>query len=268
LRRINLYDAIDGYSKVYNVGTSGSAAGLELTPVGANENPSTNYFNVMDSSASSGCGYDISGAWKTTEMYALKLVFAGTTGSSTDGPTGIYPTINNIFDGNRGYSEVIKEIDDSAYNLNSLPITSDVAITRAGTYYTAITRKGKVFIQRTGTPMQTMSFASIGTGDESSSGAFAAASGSSLYGQLHMMRRLQADSVDVYWDEPQKDGTFVRFFGVVTQVAETHAVGSPRSLVKYNATMQISGVALLDGYGILRTDIFPLGGLIDERDYS
>lgn len=268
LRRINVYDAVDGYSKVYNVGTSGSAAGLELTPVGANENPSTNYFNVMDSSASSGCGYDISGAWKTTEMYALKVVFSGTTGSSTDFTPGIYPTINNIFDGNRGYGEVIKEIDDSGYNLNSLPVTTDISITRAGTYYTAITRKGKVFIQRTGTPMQTMTLTSIGTGDESSSSAFTAASGSSLYGQLHMMRRLQADAVDVYWDEPQKDGTFVRFFGVITQVSESHAATGPRSLVRYNASMQIKGVALLDGHGILRTDIFPLGGLIDERDYT
>ena len=116
--------------------------------------------------------------------------------------------------------------------------------------------------------MQTMTLTSIGTGDESSSSAFTAASGSSLYGQLHMMRRLQADAVDVYWDEPQKDGTFVRFFGVITQVSETHGATGPRSLVRYNSTMQIKGVALLDGHGILRTDIFPLGGLIDERDYT
>mgnify|MGYP003133340010 CR=1 FL=1 len=268
LRRINVYDAIDGFSKVYNVGTSGSAAALQLTPVGANENPSTNYFDVMDSTASSGCGYDISGAWGTTEMFALKLILNGTTGSSADGPTGIYPTINNIFDGNRGYSEIIREIDDSGYNLNSLPITSDIQTTRAGTYYSAITRKGKVFIQRTGTPMQTLNLSSIGTGDTSSSTSFTSASGSSLYGHLHMMRRLQAEAVDVYWDEPQKDGTFVRFFGLVTSISETHGGAGPRSIIRYSASMIIKGIALIDGHGIIRTDIHPIGGLIDERDYT
>jgi len=181
-----------------------------------------------------------------------------------------YPLIKNIFDGNRGYHEVIKQIDDSAYNLNSQPITSDISVTRAGTYYQAITRKGKVFLQRTGIPIQSIGFSSIAAGDESASAVnqFAAASGSSLTGHLHTMRRIQGESVRVYWDEPQKDGTYVRYWGVVNSLSETHPVGSPVGKIDYNFEMTIEEIALLDGNGLLMSDLVPLGGVIDERNYS
>ena len=267
LRRVNVYDVVDGFAKGWNAGTTSD---IEITPVDGDVNfPNLYQINRHTNTTAGTMGYDLATTWNTDDYYALKIVFNGTTGSAT-GIAGTYPFIKNIFDGNRGYHEVIKQIDDSGYNLNSQPITSDVSVTRAGTYYQAVTRKGKVFIQRTGTPIQSIGFSSIAAGDESASAVdqFAAASGSSLMGHLHTMRRIQAESVRVYWDEPQKDGTYVRYWGIVNSLSETHPVGSPVGKVDYSFQMTVEEVALIDGNGLLMSDLIPLGGVIDERSVT
>jgi len=83
-----------------------------------------------------------------------------------------------------------------------------------------------------------------------------------------MLRKIQTENVSCYWDEPQKDGTFVRFWGKITTVNETFNVGGPQRVVDYNADFEIEKVAMLDINGELMTDIFPLGGIPDERSYS
>ena len=74
-------------------------------------------------------------------------------------------------------------------------------------------------------------------GDETSATAFVDHGPGTLYGHLHKLRTVQADSVRVYWDEVQKDGTFVRFWGIITDVAETATSGGPRRIVNYNFNM-------------------------------
>tara|TARA_R110002020_G_scaffold9593_3_gene37624 strand:+ start:15613 stop:18780 length:3168 start_codon:yes stop_codon:yes gene_type:complete len=265
LRRINVYDAVTGFAKGFNAGTTGD---IEICPVDG-FGTSKNCFNIKTTGASSGIGFDLATTWKSDEYYAIKILLSGAAGTVPSFQTdGTYPNIKNIFDGNRAYHEIIKQVDDSGYSLNSQPITSDVSVTRAGTYYQAVTRKGKVFIQRTGTPITSINFNSIGAGDSKSSTAFADSSASSLYGHLHTMRRVQGESVRVYWDEPQKDSTFVRYWGIVNNVSETHPAGSPRGKIDYSFDMTIEEVALIDGNGLLMTNLFPLGGLLDERNSS
>ena len=91
---------------------------------------------------------------------------------------------------------------------------------------------------------------------------------STLYGHLHKIRNIQAESVPVYWDEPQKDGTFIRFWGIISNVNETRGTGGPRAVISYTFTLIIKDIALIKNDGILFTDRFPLGGLKYERDYS
>ena len=268
LRRVNVYDVLDGFAKGWNAGTTSD---VEITPVdGDVDFPNLYQVNRHTNTTAGTMGYDLATTWNSDDYYAIKIVLNGTTGSAADFSQGTFPLIKNIFDGNRAYHEVIKQIDDSGYNLNSQPITSDVSVTRAGTYYQAVTRKGKVFIQRTGTPIQNIGFASIAAGDESASAVdqFAAASGSSLTGHLHTMRRIQNDSVRVYWDEPQKDGTYVRYWGIVNSLSETHPVGSPVGKIDYTFDLTIEEIALIDGNGLLMSDIIPLGGVIDERSVT
>ena len=82
------------------------------------------------------------------------------------------------------------------------------------------------------------------------------------------MRRIQAENVPVYWDEPQKDGTFVRLFGSVTDLTETRGTNGPRAILNYSFNITIREIALLSTVGELMTDLFPLGGVQNERNYS
>ena len=128
-----------------------------------------------------------------------------------------------------------------------------------------ITRKGKVFIARTGDVIENISFESVALGD----GTFDTYSvDSSMYGQLRKVRNLHAKTCRIYWDEPQKDGTFVRYWGIVTQVEETHGTGGARSIVNYSFNVMIEEIALIDVGGTLMTDVFPLGGVSDGLDFS
>jgi hypothetical protein len=256
MRRINVYDIINGYSKVFE-GTDAT----NLPPVGAGSAWTNNY--MIDDDTGAGVGKDLLDAWKSNELYALKISLSGAAG--TGDTEEVYPEVWNIFDATRAYETIVKEIDDSAYNLNALPVTSDVSISRGGTYYSAITRKGKVFIARTGDTIENLSFTSVALGDETFD-TFSA--DSSMYGQLRKIRKLHANTNRVYWDEPQKDGTFVRYWGVITKIDETHGTGGPRSVITYNFNVMLEDIALIDVNGNLMTDLFPLGGISDGRDYS
>ena len=204
-------------------------------------------------------------SFATNDKYLLKLTLSGTTLDGT--PNNACPEINNVFDGNQGDSAIIKNVDDSAYNLNSIAITSDISVGRGGQYFKAITRKGKVHIVKTGISLTEIGFSSVALGDEST-GTVATEGASTLYGHLHKIRNIQADAVPVYWDEPQKDGTFVRFWGIISNVNETRGVGGPRATMNYTFTLIVKDIALLQNNGMLMTDRFPLGGLKNDRDYS
>ena len=261
LRRVNVYDVIDGPSKLYKVDPD------HLPPVDAGDSVSAVTWNnqYIIATPGSGVGGALTTAWGTTDLYALKIVISGTGGTALLPK----PEMWNVFDATEGHVAVIKEIDDSAYTLNSLSITSDMSISRAGNYYTAISRKGKVFISRTGTPIQELSFDSVALGDDSATTAFSTSSaGDSLYGHLHKVRELQSNDVRVYWDEKQKDGTFVRFWGIIKNVDETLGTGGPRAVLSYSFNMTVEEIALLDIDGDFMTGIFPIGGVLDARTYT
>ena len=106
-------------------------------------------------------------------------------------------------------------------------------------------------------------------GDESLSTAFSTSSAeSSLYGHLHKVREIQSNNVRVYWDEKQKDGTFVRFWGVVKNVEESLGMGGPSAILSYSFNMTVEEIALLDIDGDFMTGVFPIGGIPDVRTYS
>jgi len=264
IRRVNIYDIIDGFSKVYKV--SGATDNKHLYNVDAHEGLDTaDYWNnTYMVNTGTTVGAALASEW-ADEKYLLKIVLSGAVAPTTL----LTPEIWNIFDATRGYGDIIKEVDNSAYNLNSLSITSDIGITRAGNYYQAITRKGKVFIARVGTPIQTIGFTSVALGDTSSATPFTTwGPRGTLYGHLHMLRKVHADNVRVYWDEIQKDGTYVRFWGVVIEVSESHGMGGPRAVVGYNFNMVVEEIALIDSNFKLMTDVFPLGSVEDDRSYT
>lgn len=272
IRRINIYDVFNGVSKVQQ---AENASNVKLAPVDAQATAFPNSYVFSDTSTKAsgvpGIGEAMTAAWSGSGnlKYALKLSIQGS-GSADGGGSGVYafPGIYNITSLNNAYSTVIQEIDDSAWNLNALPITSDISLAQGGSFYQAITRKGKVFIAKTGVTIQNVGFASVALGNVNN-GTVAESHNSTTYGWLRKLRQVQAEAVKVYWDEQQKDGTFIRFWGVLTSLDQSSPAGSPQAIVSYSFNMTVQEIALLDENSRLMTDIFPLGGAeINERNYS
>ena len=276
MRRVNFYDVVDGANKVWSSTGTGAAAGAwEMNNVdSADGEPWPNRYGFMTGSAA---GEALNDVWYDTDLYPLKVVIkgtgfaSGTTAAATGAAVG-NPGAEmwNILPYNSSASQYVEEIDDHAWDLNSLPITSDIGVSRQGNYYKAITRKGKVFIAKTGVGISKISFNSVALGDEGDtvSDKFDSHGPSSLYGHLRKVRELQANGVRVYWDFPQKDGTFVRFWGIITDVSDTRGASGPRSVVNYTFNMTVEEVAIYDGNLNMITDIFPLGGIGDVRTYA
>ena len=141
-------------------------------------------------------------------------------------------------------------------------------MSRSGQYLSTITKKGKVYLQKTGVGLESIGFCSVALGDENSSSVFADHGYSTLYGHLHMARKLQGQGHSVYWDEVQKDGTYIRVWGLISNLVENRATGGPTAIKSYNFNMMVSKVALLNADGKLMTDIFPLGGIESEPSYA
>ena len=258
IRRINIYDVVTGVNKA----EIDPAGGSELVPVDATlANFPQTY--VLSGSGNTPFGLALQDAWKTADLYPLKISLSGTAAVAA-----AYPAMWNVFDATESHVEIVKEIDDTAYNLNSVPMTSDIAIMRGGTYYSAITRKGRVYINRTGDSIQSISFSSVALGNERDSDAFSSQGPGTLYGNLHTIRKLQENNVRVYWDEIQKDGTFVRFWGVIVSIQEKHGTSGPQQVKSFNCQMTVSEIALIDGNSKLMTDLFPLGGIESGPTYT
>tara|TARA_R100000458_G_scaffold46832_1_gene45432 strand:+ start:6449 stop:9487 length:3039 start_codon:yes stop_codon:yes gene_type:complete len=262
VRRVNIFDVIQGASKVFqDDSTNTTLASALIMPVDSqNFRIGSVYFqNTYNADSANITG----SSWATNPKYLLKINLKGSTDAYS--AANAVPEIQNIFDGNQADSAIIKQIDDSGFNLNSLAVTSDISLSRSGHYFKAITRKGKVYISKTGIQLSTFGLSSVALGDESLASAFDSHGPSTLYGHLHTMRRIQAENVPVYWDEPQKDGTFVRLFGNVTDLTETRGTDGPRAVVRYSFNVTIREIALIDNVGNLMTDLFPLGGIQNER---
>jgi len=259
VKRINFYEVFPGASKLWNNGAI-------QVPVDAGVEAAFPNDYGFNSYTLANIGKALKDTWSGSSKYPLLINVSG--GTETTSAVPYNPEIWNVLDATEGFTSLIKEEDDSAYNLNSIPLTSDISIGRGGVYYKAITRKGKAFIVKTGINLTSVGFSSVALGDEGSSTAFTDHGPSSLYGYLHTIRRLQAEDVPVYWDEMQKDGTYVRFWGVLTDVTETRGTGGPRAVMSYSFNMTIRNIALINEAGALMTGIYPLGGVPDAENYS
>ena len=265
VKPINFYEVFPGTSKLWK-------AGVYLNPVDSGIAATfPNNYGFSDYSSAGTVGKVLKDAWGGTEKYPLMITISGAMGAGPvpDVPTTNipYPEIWNVLDATEGFTSLVKETDDSAYNLNSLAITSDLSIARSSNFYQSITRKGKVYITQTGIGLQEVGFSSVALGNESTA-TIGTTTEDSLYNHLHMIRKIQADVVRVYWDQKQKDGTWVRFWGLVKDVNETYGLSGPKKVIRYTFTLIIEEIALINNGGVLMTDIFPLGGIANEQNYS
>ena len=249
---VNIYDVFDGVSKL----TKDSSRAGNVP----NANASVYPYNFVCTSS----------AFRTelennfVDVYPLKIVLSGSHFplNATSPGTEVW----DILPFNNTSSQVIRQIDNTAYDLSYMELTSDVSVSYAGTYYQAISKGGKVFIKRTGTLIQSINFGGNALGDESSFTQFSADYTS--YDTLRLLKRIEAEAVRVMWDEQQKDGTYVRFFGYVNDVTETHQIGGKRATKPFSFAMLVEEICLINGSGILMSDIEPLGGSANDKRYE
>jgi hypothetical protein len=270
IRRINHYEVFEGSSKVDN---GGLPPNLDISATGAGFGPG-NVFQYPYVFSWGGNNIevknDISSQWGGTELYPLKIIVSGAGFSLTSGANGgvgmnqMGPELWNILPFDNTNSQLIIQKDNTAFDLSYMPINSDVSMNYAGTFYQAITKGGRVFIVRTGTPIQTITLASKAMGTEQS---FSYSDEYTSFGILEKIRNAQASATRVMWDEKQKDGTWVRFFGVITSVSETHSVNGPRAPRDFNAELVVEEICLIDSAGELISGIVPLGGIADARTF-
>lgn len=241
MRRVNIYNVFDGSVKTgdTNIGVANSHQ------VGGQP-----YTFMMSSSAMVN---DLKQNF--VNVYPLKIVASGAhfTSGSTPGVE-----IWDMIPYNNSYSQVIIQKDNTSYDLSYLELTSDVAVSYAGTYYQAISKGGRVFIKRTGTPIQSINFGGTALGDESDFTEFSTDYISAT--SLRLLKQIEANDIRVMWDEQQKDGTYVRFFGYVNSIAETHQSGGKRAPKPFSFSFVVESICLIDTNGKLMTGIEPLGG--------
>jgi len=262
MRRVNAYEVFDGAPKVI------TGVGAGVPDLGDNPYPYTFMWNTAAFKSEMESNF--------VNIYPLKIVLGGgryptvsggvsTTSHFVSGSNKTGMEMWNALPYNNSYSQVVIQSDNTAYDLSYIAITSDVSMAYAGTYYQAISKKGKVFIKRTGTPIQSINFGGNAMGDEQS---FSANENYTTYGTLRLLRRIEAEGIRVMWDEQQKDSTYVRFFGYVSNVNETHQVTGKRASRPFTFSLMVEEICLLDASGNLMSDVEPLGGSPDDKGYE
>ena len=254
MRRINIYDVFDGGLKTFLAGSNVGSGDLPHMASGSGVQPHTYLW-------SGGANINfLKNNFK--DIYPMKIVLSGNH-FENNATAGI--ELWDAIPFNNSASEVVVQRDNTAFDLSFMELTSNVSVAHAGTFYSAISKNGKVTVVRTGTPIQTISFGGHAMGDESN---FKFSAPYEAYNTLHQLRRIEAEAVRVMWDERQKDGTYVRFFGFIQNVTEVHQVGGPRATKPFNFSMVVEEICLIDADGNLMSDITPLGGLGDASSFT
>lgn len=264
IRRVNIYDMFDGVSKVNGKGSNGGKMPQgDHVNGGANSYPFQFMFGAPAPTPDTRPITPAQVSGSVNNIYPLKIVLSGN--SMKQAQNKVHSELWNVLPADNSASQIIKQTDKSAYDMNYMGITSDVSVNFAGTFYQAISKNGKVYIVRTGTPIQTITLAGKALGDEQS---FSYSNDFTSFSVLQKIRNAQAQSIRIMWDEQQKDGTWVRYFGYFTGVSETHSIGGRRAPKSFTATLVVEEICMMDKNGDMTTEITPLGGVADARHFT
>jgi len=264
IRRVNIYDMFDGVSKVLGKGSNGGKMPQgDHVDGGVDSYPFQFMFGAPAPTPDTRPITPAQVSGNVNNIYPLKIVLSGN--SMKQAQAKVHTELWNLLPADNSASQIIKQTDKTAYDLNYMGVTSDVSINFAGTFYQAISKNGNVYIVRTGTPIQTITLNGKAMGDETS---FSYSNDYTSFAILKKIRDAQAEKIRVMWDEQQKDGTWVRYFGYITGVSETHSVAGKRAPRNFVATMVVEEICLMNGNGDLISDVMPLGGVANARHFT
>ena len=264
IRRINVYEMFDGVSKVEGHGSNGGTPPqFDENAGGTKTYPYQFMFGAPAPTPDTRPITPATVSGSVKDVYPLKIVLSGNTLNQAQ--ADVHTELWNILPADNSASQIITQTDNTAYDINYMGITSDLSVNFAGTFYQAISKNGKVYIVRTGTPIQTITLTGKALGDEQS---FQYSDDYTSFSLLEKLRDAQAEKIRVMWDEQQKDATYVRYFGFITGVAETHSVQGKRAPRNFNATLVVEEICMMNVSGELISDVMPLGGVADARHFT
>jgi len=151
------------------------------------------------------------------------------------------------------HSKIVKLVDPKHISLNQANgkkhMTQSVSFTRKGTYYQIKDRLGTSEIRKLGASGGTIKFGGVELGD-----------GTSGAGTLARERlvKYQKQGTPVYWDVQHKNGTYTRFFGVVSSLSEDMATAG--MFPKYAINMIVSHIAEFASDGTWTEGLISIGG--------
>ncbi len=152
------------------------------------------------------------------------------------------------------HSKIIKIRDPKHISLNSgagkKHITQSVSFSRKGNYYQIKDRLGTSEIRKLGAAGGNVTFGGVELGDGSS-----ASSGTKARERLV---QYQKQGTPVYFDVQHKNGTYTRFFGLVSSISED--MPTANMMPKYGINMIVSHIAEFDSDGSWTEDLISIGG--------
>ena len=194
-----------------------------------------------------------SGSGWTFDSYAILM----TIGWEDDAGSSGIPHIKYIYPYDNTHSEVIKVTDSSHVSLNDILIAQSVSWNRSGKYINITDRIGRSEIRKIGSEGGSIRFGGIAFGDYSTS----TTSGMADYNNI---KKYQQEGTPVYLDIQRPDGTYVRFFGKITNLSEDVPTG--RVSNKWAVELATEAVAEIANDGTWLSDgLISMGGILDER---
>ena len=175
----------------------------------------------------------------------------------TESGGGQKPQIKYIYPYDNSHSEVIKVTDSMHVSLNDILITQSISWNRRGKYINITDRIGRSEIRKIGSEGGSIRFGGVGHGDYSTSST----AGMTSYNK---MKKYQQEGTPVYLDVQRSDGTYVRFFGKITNLSEDLPVG--KATTRWAVELATEAVAEIAKDGTWLSDgLISMGGILDER---
>ena len=147
------------------------------------------------------------------------------------------------------FSQVIRLVDPMHISINSVGVSQSISYNRQGTFVTLDDRMGKREIKRIGANGGNIKFGGVDLGDT----------------VRDVIITHQKNANPIYYDFKRPDGTFIRFYGVITEVSEDLPVGLQHP--KFGVSMSVESIIEFSSTGTWVRQQSLGGDIIDEPTF-
>ena len=148
------------------------------------------------------------------------------------------------------FSQLIRVVDPMHISINSVGVSQSISYNRQGTFVTLDDRMGKKEIKRIGANGGSIKFGGIDLSGDTN---------------RNVIMTHQKNANPIYYDFERPDGTFIRFYGVITEVSEDLPVGLQHP--KFGVSMNVESIIEFSSTGTWVRQQSLGGDIIDEPTF-